>query len=120
MTRVLVCGGREFNDVRRTARVLDSVHAEYQFTVLIEGGNRGKEGKWGADQLGMLWAQARGVPVETYEPDWEKYPLDAGTRRNGDMLRLGKPDLVVAFPGNSGTENMVKRARKAGIFVIRG
>jgi predicted Rossmann-fold nucleotide-binding protein len=29
-----------------------------------------------------------------------------------------KPDLVVAFPGGSGTADMVSRARGAGIEVI--
>jgi UDP-N-acetylmuramoylalanine-D-glutamate ligase len=35
------------------------------------------------------------------------------------MLNEGKPDLVVAFPGGAGTENMVSLATKAGIEVIR-
>ena len=31
---------------------------------------------------------------------------------------MGKPDLVVAFPGGAGTLNMVMQARKAGVRVI--
>ena len=34
------------------------------------------------------------------------------------MLEEGKPDLVVAFPGGRGTENMKKLAREAGVEVI--
>jgi UDP-N-acetylmuramoylalanine-D-glutamate ligase len=33
------------------------------------------------------------------------------------MLNNGKPDLVVAFPGGRGTENMVKQAEAAGVPV---
>jgi len=31
------------------------------------------------------------------------------------MLDEGKPDLVLAFPGGSGTADMVKRAKVSGI-----
>lgn len=34
------------------------------------------------------------------------------------MLKEGKPDLVIAFPGGNGTKDMVTKARKAGIEVI--
>lgn len=43
----------------------------------------------------------------------------AGPMRNKQMLEEGKPDLVVAFPGGAGTENMVKQAKAAGIRVLR-
>lgn len=34
------------------------------------------------------------------------------------MLDNGKPDLIIAFPGGSGTADMIKRARKAGVTVL--
>jgi UDP-N-acetylmuramoylalanine-D-glutamate ligase len=34
------------------------------------------------------------------------------------MLDVGKPDLVVAFPGGRGTADMVRRAKEAGVEVI--
>ena len=33
------------------------------------------------------------------------------------MLDEGKPDLVVAFPGGTGTADMIRRAKKAGVEV---
>jgi len=33
------------------------------------------------------------------------------------MLTQGKPDLVVAFPGSKGTENMIRQAQTAGVPV---
>jgi UDP-N-acetylmuramoylalanine-D-glutamate ligase len=33
------------------------------------------------------------------------------------MLRDGRPELVVAFPGGKGTAHMVKLARAAGVPV---
>ncbi len=34
------------------------------------------------------------------------------------MLRDGRPELVVAFPGGKGTAHMVKLARAAGVTVL--
>jgi hypothetical protein len=34
------------------------------------------------------------------------------------MLDEGRPDLMVAFPGRSGTAHMVRIARAAGVEVI--
>jgi hypothetical protein len=34
------------------------------------------------------------------------------------MIDEGKPELVIAFPGGSGTADMVRRARAANIPVI--
>ena len=36
------------------------------------------------------------------------------------MLDEGQPDLVLAFPGGSGTLDMMRRAIKAKILVIKG
>ena len=34
------------------------------------------------------------------------------------MLENSKPDLVIAFPGGSGTKDMVKISKKNGVPVI--
>jgi hypothetical protein len=59
--RVLVCGGREFDDVGLMISALDRLHTEKFFTVLIHGNARG------ADRLADAWAWCRGVPREPYE-----------------------------------------------------
>jgi predicted Rossmann-fold nucleotide-binding protein len=38
--------------------------------------------------------------------------------RSRQLLTNQKPDLVVAFPGNSGTRHMVEITEKAGIKVL--
>ena len=107
MVRVLVRGGRQFEDRDMLTAALDKLHHERVFTLLIAGGARG------ADSLAEAWAKAAGVPRKIYAPRWE-YP---GTR-NQRMLDGGRPDLVVAFPGGRGTADMAGRARSAGIEVI--
>lgn len=105
--RVLVCGGRDFRDWQAVHAALDDLGP----TVLIEGGAAG------ADRLARCWAVEHGVPVVTYAADWQAHGRSAGPRRNQFMLEDGKPDLVLAFPGGSGTADMCRRAKRAGIPV---
>jgi predicted Rossmann-fold nucleotide-binding protein len=110
--RVLVCGGRDFADQVAMHRVLDKMHAEFGFTVVIHGAARG------ADKMAGAWAKARGIPVEPYPANWNKHGNAAGPVRNALMLAQGKPDLVVAFPGGVGTSDMKMRAKYAEVRVI--
>lgn len=112
MTIVLVCGGRDFGDYQLLARVLDQLHAESRFTKLIHGA------AFGADRMAGHWAALRGIPVEAYPADWYAHGKSAGPIRNAMMLRLGKPDLVIAMPGGAGTADMVRKAIAAGTHVI--
>lgn len=105
--RVLVCGGRDFTDYALLERMLD----ELTITTVIEGEARG------ADKLSAVYAGYRGIPVERYPADWNKFGTRAGPIRNSAMLAKGKPDCVVAFPGGKGTANMIDQATKAGVEV---
>lgn len=108
--RVIVCGGREYNDAAALSRVL----TEHGVTWLAEGGSNG------ADWLARHWAlsQSPRVPVTTYPADWEQHGKAAGPIRNQFMLEHAKPDAVIAFPGGKGTADMVRRAKAAGVRVI--
>lgn len=106
--RVLVCGGRDFDN----ADMIDEVLREIQPGLVIHGAARG------ADSLAGEWAERNGVPVETFPADWRKYRQAAGPIRNKQMLDEGKPDLVVAFPGAHGTANMMRQATDAGVSVF--
>jgi predicted Rossmann-fold nucleotide-binding protein len=112
MKRVLICGGREYNDHDALYAALDRLHAEHGFTVVIAGGARG------ADTLAAQWAEHRGIPTEVYMAEWDRLGRKAGPIRNQRMLDEGKPDLVIAFPGGTGTAGMMALARKAGVPVI--
>lgn len=104
--RVLVCGGRNYENWRTAHRTL----SELRPSVIIQGGARG------ADSLAAKWADINGVPLVTYPALW-KQGKKAGVMRNAFMLADSRPDLVVAFPGGRGTADMVGRARVAGVEV---
>jgi hypothetical protein len=111
MTRVLVCGGRDYSDQERVFAVLDKFHAEAGIDVIIEGGARG------ADHLASDWSFQRGVRKERYDADWQAYGRMAGLRPASPCFEC-RPDLVIAFPGGAGTRNMIRQARKAGVEVV--
>jgi hypothetical protein len=111
--RVLVIGGRDYRDQDRCFAELDRLNAEYKFATLIHGGAPG------ADTLAQDWAVARAVPVEVFPADWSKLGHSAGPNRNGQMLKDGRPTLVVAFPGGKGTRDMVRRATHKGLPVVQ-
>lgn len=110
--RVLVCGGRDFDDYRRFASSMNTLDLrDGPFKTVIHGGAPG------ADWCAHLWADsARRQEVE-FKADWKKHGRAAGPLRNQQMLDEGKPDLVIAFPGGRGTADMVRRAKAAGIPV---
>ncbi|MEQ9327289.1 MAG: DUF2493 domain-containing protein [Rhodospirillales bacterium] len=112
MVRLLVCGGRAFEDEAGLFRTLDGFHDNHPVDLVIEGG------ACGADVMAGRWAEARGITHRCFEADWKRYRSAAGPIRNRQMLEEGRPDLVMAFPGGKGTANMVEQAREAGVEVL--
>ena len=114
MVKVLICGGRDFNDYGLLADTLVGLIGQYdpKEVTFISGHARG------ADKLGERFANANQCKLLIFPADWDKYRKAAGFIRNQKMIDEGKPDLVVAFPGGRGTEGMIKRAKKHGIEVI--
>lgn len=105
--RVLVCGSRHFND----AELMEDVLKEFNISCVIEGEARG------ADTLARKYAERHGIHVDAFPAQWDLHGKAAGPIRNTQMLRVGKPELVIAFKGPSsrGTQNMIDQAMKAGI-----
>ncbi|MHB8284379.1 MAG: DUF2493 domain-containing protein [Caulobacteraceae bacterium] len=118
--RVLVCGGRDYQDRRSVYAALDEALADpdcdQQMPVagaLVIHGNC----RTGADAFADDWAIANWCPTLIFYADWHLHGKAAGPIRNQQMIDGGEPDLVLAFPGGRGTADMVRRARAAGIKV---
>jgi hypothetical protein len=109
--RVLVCGGRDYNDRDRIWNTLCEIDASQKIDTVIHGGATG------ADNEGMIWAQTMDRLHAPFAAEWRRFGNRAGPIRNQRMLDEGKPDLVVAFPGGRGTTDMVRRAKAAGVPV---
>jgi hypothetical protein len=112
--RVLVCGGRDYDAKPFLEWWLDN-YLPARPSVIIHGDATG------ADTLAKEWAKSRGIktlPFPVTKEEWKTLKKSAGPLRNTRMLREGRPDVVVAFPGGPGTADMVRQARKAGVEVI--
>ena len=109
--RVLVTGSRKYRDRDHVYQTLTNLHAMTPFTVLIHGG------AFGTDAFAAEWGKAFGLEVLEFLADWDRLGPGAGPKRNADMLKYGQPDLVLAFPGNDGTADMVAKATRARVPV---
>jgi hypothetical protein len=105
----IVSGGRDFKDRAMVERVLDEIRPE----VIYTGAARG------VDEFARDWANDRGVPYFSCPAQWNQYGKKAGPLRNTWMLRYGRADTLIAFPGGKGTQNMWNQAVTAGISRIR-
>ena len=110
--RVIVCGGRDYADVDTIREHLGLLRAVSPDAAIIHGAAPG------ADSLAGYVAGTLGFDVEVHPANWAKHGRAAGPIRNQEMLDSGA-DLVIAFPGGRGTQDMASRAERAGIPVER-
>jgi len=115
--KLCVTGGRKYSDRSTLFEVLDSTHELLGIDALGHGDAPG------ADALADEWCLLRGVPCERFAAEWTRYRKPgrknpAGAIRNRLMLTTFRPDVVIAFPGGSGTADCVATARTLGITVL--
>ncbi len=109
---VLVCGGRNYDDLGAVWGYLDALHnMSGPVDVVIHGGARG------ADLLADKWAVYNNVRRLEFLPNWQEHGRAAGPIRNRRMLEEAKPDLVAASPGGRGTADMIFQAKEFGVPV---
>ena len=108
--RVLVCGGRDFDNIAFIWTQMNRIHTETPITAMITGGQRG------VDTIANEWGKTKPIERFVSRAEWKKYGRPAGPKRNARMLEW-RPDLVVAFPGGPGTANMIEQAKRACVPV---
>ena len=131
--RVIIAGGRDFNDQRKLEQVCDILFSKLnKETLEIVSGTAA-----GADRLGEQYAKRRAYKLTRMPADWDniegkmpfmigerpdgsKYFKGAGHARNRDMAEYA--DYLVAFwNGSSGTKNMIEemKSRDKEIRIIK-
>lgn len=114
--KVLVCGGRHYNNYEKIFDVIKSLKEKYGNITIIEGGAPG------ADKHARTVCEKEGIPFNEYPADWKKYGRAAGPKRNQQMLDCECPDLVIAFhediESSKGTKDMINRARRLNIETL--
>lgn len=115
--RVIVAGGRDFNDYELLESTLDELfcHLGDVDIQIVCGEARG------ADTLGKRYAQEHNIPVVSFPAQWDRYGKSAGYKRNVEMA--GYANMLVAFwDGESkGTKHMIDTAKKFGLasYIVR-
>lgn len=103
--KVIIAGGRHFNDMRVLAEAVKQ--CGWEITEVVSGGATG------ADRLGEYWANANNVPIRKFHADWKRWASFAGPKRNRQMAEYA--DALIALPGGKGTANMIEEATKRGL-----
>lgn len=107
--RVLLFGSRSWRDREAIRGFIAELP---RHAVVVHGAH------WeGADKIAEEEALAAGLRVERHPARWSKEGPLAGPNRNSRMA-ASRPDFAVGFrmPGrSSGTDDMARKARKAGV-----
>ena len=113
MLKVIIAGGRDFNDFELLKAKCDKILSEYAVTdiQIVSGCAKG------ADLLGEDYAKVRHLSMVRFPADWNKHGKAAGPIRNVQMAEFA--DVLIAFhDGNSkGTAHMIRTAKEKGLIV---
>lgn len=107
--KLIIAGGRNYQLSKADMRQLDLIHFRYGVKEVVSGGARG------ADRGGEVWAQAVGIPVKVFKPDW-RFGLHANPTHNFAMAAYA--DACVLFPGGKDTKDMFEQAKELGLTIF--
>lgn len=127
--RVLVFGGRAYNNREKVHYALDDYHAQTPITLLVHGACESRldlatgEVLYSADDLAQEWARYNfvpylGMPAVWYPKFGGKLNKKAGPARNTLMIQKGKPQMGIGFPGGDGSSDTARKLKAAGIPMI--
>ena len=107
--RVIIAGGRDFNDFRLLCKVCMHMLQNKTNVEIVSGTANG------ADKLGEKFADYMGYKIKQFSPNWDEFGNAAGHIRNREMAEYG--DALIAFyDGKSkGTKNMIEEAEKRNL-----
>lgn len=110
--RVIVAGGRDFDDTTLLSVELDCLCNKLSSQMVVVCGKAR-----GADTMGEEWAHANDLSVKYFPADWNKHGKSAGHIRNAEMADYSEV-LIAFWDGKSkGTKGMIDIALKKGLLV---
>lgn len=111
--KIIVAGGRNFNDYELLKDALDLLlmfYVELGYEIVIISGTAK-----GADKLGERYAKERNYKLIRMPADWDKYGKAAGYRRNVDMANIANACVCFWDGQSKGTNHMINIAKNKNI-----
>ena len=109
--RILVFGGRDFQDSSAVYTALNKILAKRGRFTLVHGACHS-----GADALADDWATANRIVVDARPAWWGIHGKKAGPIRNTEMVESCL-DGAVGFPGGNGTADMARKCKANNVNV---
>ena len=109
--RLLICGGRHFDDAARIEIELSLLHAISPVSVIIHGGLPG------IGVASEVWARKNNVHVI-------RYPANFSLGKSGDstrdefMLADSRADTLLIFPGGRRTAELLREASRELLRIV--
>lgn len=117
MIRVIIAGGRKFNDYPLLEKKMDKFLANYkpEEIEIVSGG------AMGADCWGEHYAAERGLKKKVFLANWNEYGNAAGPIRNTEMAKYGTHCAVFWDGCSRGSADMINAAKisKLKLKVVR-
>nr|WP_314074728.1 SLOG family protein [uncultured Roseococcus sp.] len=107
--RIIVCGDHRRKNHGAVFEALNLLRRERGVAAVLHGEQPGVAG------LAAEWAKQSEIPTELFAAHWQEFQSKAPARRNASMIRYGRPDLLVAFPGGGNTIDLIVRAWRRGL-----
>lgn len=108
MRRIIVAGGREFDDFELLRKTLDE-YLDGEIVEIISGGAKG------ADYLGERYAKEKKLELKIFPANWKLFGKQAGPIRNRQMAEYGT-EVIVFWNGVSrGSKSMIGIAEEKGL-----
>lgn len=110
-TKVIVAGGRDFDNYELLSKILDKFISEQDNHTIISGGAKC------ADELGVRYARHNNISLIIKPANWNLYGKKAGHIRNIEMVNIAT-DLIAFWDGRyKGTKHIIRYAQSLNIPV---
>lgn len=106
--RVIVAGGRNYNDYDNVKANLDRLfkNLNKEKLIIVSGGATG------ADAMGERYAKENGYKLEKFPADWSRWGNAAGPIRNREMAQVANACVCFHDGKSRGTADMIKVAKE--------
>lgn len=111
--RLIIAGSRDFRNKEKILETIDLLITQQGLkpSVVLCGCAKG------VDTIGAEWAFSKGLKIEYYPANWDKYGKSAGPVRNTHMAKAADTLLVIRKRSSKGSANMVDVALDNGLEV---